>query len=564
MILYQKINDMMKKIKILSLSVIISAIGYISLGFANNYFEVSKNLDIFGSLYKELNTYYVDETEPGELMKTGIDAMLASLDPFTNYIPESQIEDYRFMTTGQYGGIGALIHSEEGKVIISEPYKDFPAYKAGLKAGDILLEIDGKKLENKTTSDVSNILKGQPNTSIVIKLKRPGVKEELTKTLTREIIKIEDVPYSGVLEGNVGYIKLISFTQTSSKEFTEALKKLRNQKVSAYIIDLRGNGGGLLNEAVNIVNTMIPKGKLVVETKGKLQAWNASYRALNNPIDTITPIVVLVNGSSASASEIVAGALQDYDRGVIVGHQTYGKGLVQMTRPLSYNAQLKVTVAKYYIPSGRCIQKIDYSHRNEDGEAEVMPDSLIKSYQTLGSNRTVFDGKGIKPDVESEKNQLSHVSAALFRNYHIFHFANQYSLQHDSISEASMFELSDEEYIEFMDFMKERDFSYTTESEQKLNELKDLSKKEKSYDEIMDELQALETELKEGKENDLFKFKEEIKLLLENEIVSRYYYQEGRIKASLANDDAVIKARDILTSTNRYKNILSGSVLPKE
>lgn len=553
----------MKKIKKALLGLSIASLGFVGYGFADNYFEVSKNLDIFGSLFKELNTYYVDETEPGQLMKTAIDAMLASLDPYTNYIPESRIEDYKFMTTGQYGGIGALIHSEGDSVVISEPYEGFPAYNAGLIAGDIILSINGEKVQGHTTSDVSELLKGQPNTDISIKIKRPGTEEPMIKTVTRDIIKINDVPYYGVLENELGYIKLVSFTQTAGKEFTEAIKSLKEQKVKGYIVDLRGNGGGLLNEAVNIVNTMIPKGKLVVETKGKLEAWNSSYHALNSPIDTVTPVIVLVNGNSASASEIVAGSLQDYDRAVIVGHQTFGKGLVQMTRPLSYNAQLKVTVAKYYIPSGRCIQKIDYSHRNAEGEAEVIPDSLVKSFHTLVNEREVFDGNGIKPDVETEKNSLNLAAAALYRNYHIFHYTTQYFLDHDSIAPADKFSLSDEEYMDFVEFMKGRKFSYKTNSERILAELKETSKDEKFYSDIEDEIEDLQTQLELEKKNTLLKFKEDIKRLLENEIVSRYYYQDGRIISALAHDDAINTAKNIFES--RYGTILSGvDSIPKK
>lgn len=547
----------MKKVKKLLIGLSIVSIGFIGYGFADNYFEVSKNLDIFGSLFKELNTYYVDDVEPGQLMKTGIDAMLSSLDPYTNYIPESQIEDYKFMTTGQYGGIGALIHREGDSVVISEPYKGFPAYNADLKAGDVLLSINGKDVKGHSTSEVSELLKGQPKTEISIKIRRPGTEGYIVKTVVRDVIKINDVPYYGVLENNLGYIKLVSFTQTAGKEFTEALKALKSQNVSGYVIDLRGNGGGLLNEAVNIVNVLVPKGRLVVETKGKLEAWNTRYHALNNPVDTVTPVVVLVNGSSASASEIVAGTLQDYDRAVIVGHQTFGKGLVQMTRPLSYNAQMKVTVAKYYIPSGRCIQKIDYSHKNENGEAELVPDSLIKSFHTITSNREVFDGNGIKPDVETEKRTLGVVSAALYSQYHLFHYATKYRIEHDTIASAFDFKLTDNEYQDFVNYMKEQNFTYQTSSEKVLENLIETSKKEMFYTDIEKEIEELKAQLELEKSNALVKFKDEITPLLENEIVSRYYYQNGRILSSLAHDDALKTASAIFAE--RYGKILSGS-----
>ena len=374
----------MKKIKLFISAAAIGVAGFLSVGFADSYFELSKNLDIFATLYKEVNTYYVDETKPGELMKTGIDAMLKSLDPYTNFIPESQIEDFKFMTTGQYGGIGALIHKEGEHVVISEPYEGFPAYTAGLMAGDILLEVDGKKVEGKSTSDISEALKGQPNTSLKVVIRRPGTKENIEKELVRKEIKIDDVPYAGMLNEKVGYIRLTSFTQTAGQQFIGALTKLKEEdSAQAIIFDLRGNGGGLLNQSINIVNAFVPKGTMVVQTKGKISKWDATYATLNNPIDTEMPVVVLVDDRSASASEIVSGALQDLDRAVVIGDRTFGKGLVQQTRRLSYNAQLKVTVAKYYIPSGRCIQKLNYSDRDEDGDAIAVADSLIVPFKTL-------------------------------------------------------------------------------------------------------------------------------------------------------------------------------------
>ena len=549
----------MRKIKIAIVGLFLSATVWISYGFADNYFELSKNLDIFSTLLKELNTYYVDETEPGELMKTAIDGMLNSLDPYTNYIPESQIEDYRFMTTGQYGGIGALIHKDSDIVVISEPYESFPAYKAGLKAGDILLQVDDKKVDGKSTSDISDFLKGQPGTSLKITVKRPGSGEVLTKEVVRENIKIDDVPYSGMLTEDVGYIKLISFTQTASKEFTTAFKDLKSQGMKRLIFDLRGNGGGLLMEAVNIVNTVIPKGKKVVETRGKLKEWDATYLTRNEPIDTEIPVIILVNGSSASASEIVAGTLQDYDRAVILGKQTFGKGLVQQTRPLSYNAQLKVTVAKYYIPSGRCIQKIDYSHKDLSGKAHVVPDSLISSFKTLVAKRPVFDGKGIKPDIATEEEKISMISTALIRNYHIFNYATLYALEHDTIVAAKEFDLSEEEYQQFIKYLDEKKYDYSTESEQLLEELRKIAEEEKYFEGAEEEYLALEKELTPNKKNDLIKFKDEIKLILENEIISRYYYQDGRIAQSLNTDPEVLEAINILKEEKQYKSILAGS-----
>lgn len=550
----------MKKINYFFIGVALTISIGLSFGFADKYFEMSKNLDIFSSLVKELNTYYVDETEPGELMKTAIDGMLESLDPYTNYIPESKIEDYKFMTTGQYGGIGALIHKDSNYVLISEPYEGFPAQKAGLKAGDIILRVDGKDIEGKNTSEISEFLKGQPGTELTITIKRPGTIKEIEKTVTREKIKINDVPYYGMLNDEVGYIKLVSFTQTASTEFTEAFKDLKeNQGMKELVFDLRGNGGGLLMEAVNIVNTVIPKGKMVVETRGKLKEWDATYLTRNEPLDTEIPVVVLVDGGSASASEIVAGTLQDYDRGVIYGNQTFGKGLVQQTRPLSYNAQLKVTVAKYYIPSGRCIQKLDYSNKNARGQAQQVPDSLIHSFKTLINNRSVFDGKGIKPDIAAEEDNLSPLSVALLRNYHIFDFATEYALKHEEIASAKTFNLSEEEFEEFKVFLKGKKYEYSTESEKILEKLKKTAKTEKYFKGAEEAYNALEQKLSPDKHGDLDKFKDEITLLLENEIVSRYYYQDGRIAQSLNSDPEVQHAVSIIQDKTKYKDILAGT-----
>jgi len=554
---YQK-NLQMKKIKLGLLGLVLSGSVWLSYGFADNYFEISKNLDIFSTLMRELNTYYVDETKPGELMKTAIDGMLTSLDPYTNYIPESKIEDYKFMTTGQYGGIGALIHKDSNLVVISEPYENFPAYKAGLKAGDILVEIDNKIVEGKSTTEISEFLKGQPGTEVELKVKNPIDASLRNVTVVREKIKIDDVPYYGMLEDKIGYIKLISFTQTSSQSFIDALKALKKDSMKSLIFDLRGNGGGLLMEAVHIVNTVIPKGQIVVETKGKLKEWDATYRTVNEPIDTKMPVVILVDENSASASEIVAGTLQDYDRAVIMGRETFGKGLVQQTRPLSYNAQLKVTVAKYYIPSGRCIQKLDYSHRDNSGKAKEVPDSLIGVFKTLNNKRKVYDGKGIKPDVDIERSKMSKLALTLMRKHHIFDYATLYFSKQNSIETAGTFKFSDEDYQAFITFLADKDYEYQTKSEQLLTKLKKTAEKEKYFEGIQNEYEALEARIKHDKLSDLNKFKNEIKTLLESEIASRYYYQKGRIKQSLKNDTEIIEAKKLLQQMNLYKDILAG------
>ena len=385
-----KKHEEKKKLLFLTASLVVTSI--ISLGFADNYFEIAKNIDIFTTLYKELNTFYVDKTVPGDLMKTGIDEMLKSLDPYTTYIPESEIEDFRFQTTGEYGGIGAMITKIDDYVIISEPYEDFPAQKAGLIAGDKILEINGVSAKGKTTEEVSKVLKGQPNTSVTILIERPFLTDPFEVTFNREKVSVASVPYSAYLDSGVGYIRLRSFTRNCSKDVKNAILDLKKeQDLKGLILDLRGNPGGLLNESVNIVNFFVEKGEQVVSTKGKIKSWDKTYIANNNPLDTEVPLAVLINSTSASASEIVSGAIQDLDRGVVIGQRSYGKGLVQQTRKLSYNSQLKLTVAKYYIPSGRCIQALNYSHRNKDGSVGKVPDSLMTTFETK-NGREVKDG----------------------------------------------------------------------------------------------------------------------------------------------------------------------------
>lgn len=524
-------------------------------------FEISKNLEIFSELYKQLELNYVDEISPGELMKTGIDAMLESLDPFTNYIPESQIEDYRLLTTGQYGGIGSLIHKQGEYVIISDPYQGFPAEKAGLIPGDKILEVDGKSAIGKTTDEVSAVLKGEPGSKLELLIEREGVNEPFIVELKRENIKIENIPYYGMLDENVGYIKLSGFTQNAGKEVKRAFLELNQANdMKGVVLDLRGNGGGLLNEAVNIVNIFTPKGELVVTTRGKESSRNRSYSTTEKPEDTEIPVVVLVDQSSASASEIVSGALQDLDRGVIVGQKTYGKGLVQNVLPLSYKSQVKVTVAKYYIPSGRCIQAIDYSHKDEDGKAHSVPDSLISIFTTK-NGRKVFDAGGIMPDVEIEPAKLSPISIALLTNYIIFDYANKYARENDSIPPPDQFEVTDEIYSDFKNFVNNRkDFDYTTSSERMLTRLREAAKEEDYYEKINEEIRLLESKLMHNKNEDLLTHKDEIAEMLQIEIVSRFYFQRGRVIASLNTDPEVKKAIEIITDKVFYSSILDGTV----
>ncbi|MFL5754069.1 MAG: S41 family peptidase [Bacteroidia bacterium] len=548
----------MKKIKLLIIVIATSAASVLTFSFTEDYFEVSKNLDIFATLFRELNIYYVDETKPGELMKTGIDAMLESLDPYTNYIPESDIEDYRFMTTGQYGGIGASVREMGDKVIITEPYEGTPAQKAGLKAGDILLEVNGNKIEGKNSDDISKLLKGQPGTPVKLVLQRPGELKNIELNMVREEIKVKDVPYSGMLNGEIGYIKLTGFTKDAAKEVKEAFLKLKTENnCKSLVFDLRGNPGGLLHQAVDIVNLFVDKGQDVAITKGKIKEWEQTLKAVNNPVDVNTPIVVLVDRNSASAAEVVSGALQDLDRAVILGQRTYGKGLVQQTRQLTYNSQFKVTVAKYYIPSGRCIQALDYSHRTDDGSVEKVPDSLITAFKTK-NGRIVYDGAGILPDINTEPEAYSNISAALLNKNHIFEFATLYAIRHPKLEvSARDFKLSEREYEDFMTYLEGKDYTYSTRSEKDLEELKKSASEEKYFEDISKQYEALKSQMKENKKDDLIKFKDEIKELIEDEIVSRYYFQSGRLEASIKYDQEINEAIKLLSAQDKVKAILT-------
>ncbi|MBI9034923.1 MAG: S41 family peptidase [Bacteroidales bacterium] len=525
---------------------------------AQKAFEVSKNLEIFTTLYKEINTYYVDEIQPSDLMETGIESMLKTLDPYTVFIPESKIEDVRVMTTGKYGGIGALIQRREDYVIISEPYEDSPSDKAGLKAGDKILAIDGKSMKGLSSSDVSELLKGEAGTSFLMEVEHYGNGKADQITITRENIQIPDIPFYEVLENQVGYIKLTGFTQQAGVKFKKAFNELRAKaQLNGLIIDLRDNGGGLLNEAVDIVNLFVPKGELIVNTKGRLADRSKSYHTRLDPTDTELPIVVLVNSQSASASEILSGSVQDLDRGLIVGHRTYGKGLVQNVLPLSYNSQLKVTVAKYYIPSGRCIQAIDYSHKDENGHFGIIPDSLISEFTTK-NGRKVYDGGGVQPDVITELPEIGEVTINLFGKNMFFDFANEFYLKNEKIDPAANFEISDQVYDEFVEFLKKREFTYATLTERKLEELQKVAEDEKYKEKLESLLIELEKEISSCKTNDLEMYKDQIKEILKAEIVTRYYYQKGRVETMLKNDPEVAKAIELIGNKVQYKTLLTG------
>ncbi len=539
-------------------AIAIGAGGALTIAAGDSYFEISKNLEIFTDLYKELNIYYVDDTQPGKLMKTGIDAMLSSLDPYTQYIPESDMEDYRFQTTGQYGGIGALIKRKGDRVLVSEPYENYPAMKAGIWAGDEIVEVDGRKVGGMNTDEVSKLLKGQSGTSVKVVTRREGA--TTTHTLTREEIKIPDVPYKGIIDAaqQVGYIKLNSFTQTASTDVRSAMKELKEQGATRLVLDLRGNGGGLLREAVSIVNLFVPKNQLVVETRGRISEWDKTYKTLSEPVDAEIPLVVLVDGQSASASEIVSGALQDLDRAVIVGERTFGKGLVQQTKDLMYNSKLKVTVAKYYIPSGRCIQKLDYAHRDSTGKATEVEEKTIATFKTR-NGRPVTDGRGILPDVEVVEPELAKVVGGLYQEDVFFDFATAYRQKHPSIGTPEEFVISEALYKEFTDFVKDMRFDYDTESMEALNSLVEKAKKERYYDHAQDEIDALRRELAPDRTEDLVRFRADIEEVLRNEIVSRYHFQTGRAKAALKTDPYVRRAVEMF-ARNEAPALLSGTV----
>jgi len=520
-----------------------------------NNFEISKSLDIYTSLLRELNLSYVDEINPAELNEIAIKSMLEDLDPYTVFVPEAEIENFQLMTTGEYGGIGSLIQLIDGKVTITEPYEGFPAQKSGLIPGDAILEINGVDATGKNTSAISELLKGQPGSTIELKIKREGFDKPLSKTLIREKIKIDNIPYHTVFENGIGYLLLTGFTQKAASEMKEILLQMKeDHELKGFIVDLRSNGGGLLSEAVDICNLFVDKGELIVSMRGKTAEKTTVHRTRQAPVDKSLPIIVLVNEASASASEIVAGALQDLDRAVIIGQRTFGKGLVQNVVPLSYNTQMKVTVAKYYIPSGRCIQEVDYSHKTKTDTTKR--DSLVSTFKTR-NGRLVFDGKGIAPDVPLDAQTYSAVTANLYAGNYIFKFANQFARNHKSIAKTEDFEITEEIYANFLNYLEENNFSYITESERMIENMRRIADQEAYKDAIETQLHALEEQLTTYKKNDLQKHRGEIEELLKMEIVQRYYYQKGKIISALQDDPELQTAFDILLDQSRYQHILS-------
>ena len=548
-----------KKVKKVILYTLVVFIGIVTFwGFKEgDDFKIAKSLDIYYSLFRDVNIYYVDETDPESMVENSINAMLEKLDPYTVYIPEKDMDEFSFMITGQYGGIGALIRNNGEYPIVAKPYYDFPADKAGLKAGDKILEIDGKPTNEYQLNEVSERLKGVPQTKLKLLIERPYSNEKIEKELIREEIKISSVPYYGIVEDGVGYISITKFTPNVSREVKTALRELKTeQQITSLILDLRGNPGGLLGEAPKLCNLFINKGEEIVSTKGKVKKWNQTLKTEDFAFDTEIPIVVLVNRGSASASEIVAGALQDLDRAVILGQRTFGKGLVQRTIPLSYNSQVKVTTAKYYIPSGRCVQATDYSSRNEDGSVGHVPDSLISEFKTR-NGRKVYDGGGVIPDIKLEPEELSQMSVSLITQSVIFDYATKFAYENPTIPEVENFDITNEIYTDFIQFALQDSFKYETRSERELNELEKIVKREKYYDKAKDELNNLREKLINDKETDLLNFKAEVIQFLRDEIVSRYYYEKGQIKTNFKDDNQLHKAIEILKDQNQYKSILS-------
>jgi carboxyl-terminal processing protease len=523
----------------------------------DKYFEIAKNLDIFAAFYRELNTYYVDDLPPEKLMHKGIDAMLEETDPYTDFIPEENLDELKFMATGKYGGVGISVNTDSDRTVITDIYEGSPMDKAGVKPGDLILSLDGKSTQGMDQDEISHILKGNPGTELDMVIKKPVSGEESTKKIIREEINVMPVSFSGMTGNDIGYIRMTQFTENSGELVQQTFEDLKkaHPNMKGLILDLRGNPGGLLDEAVDVANIFVEKNKTIVSTRGKVKNWDREYKTEEQAVDPKIPLAVLTNRSSASASEIVAGSIQDLDRGVIVGQRSFGKGLVQTTRPLPYNAKLKVTTAKYYTPSGRCIQAIDYSHRSDDGEVSAVPDSMRKYFSTA-DGRKVRDGGGIEPDDAVAPTLLSQVAITLLRKQYIFDYATQYYYSHPKIASAGTFTLTDDEFADFLHYLDGRNYSYKTRSEEALDNFAATAKREKYYDAVAKEFDALQQKMKHDKKQDLLKNQTEIKHLLEEEIVNRYYMQRGRIEKSLASDNDVMEAVAVLHDSERYQKLL--------
>ncbi|MBA4848785.1 S41 family peptidase [Emticicia sp. BO119] len=548
----------MKRIRQFSIVIlIVLTIPFVAFKYDDRYFEIAKNLDIFATMFKELNAYYVDEINPNKAMRQSIESMLKQLDPYTNFYPEDDIEDYMTMATGKYNGIGATVSHQNNKHLVVMIYEGSPADKAGMKIGDEILKIDGVDVVARKGIDMSRLLKGQTGTTVKMQIKRYGQNSPMELTVGRDIVKTLNVPHSGMINDEVGYIQLNDFTATAAKEVKSAFSELKASGMKKLIFDLRGNPGGLLNMSVEICNVFLPKDQLIVETRGKVADWNKKFTSLENPMDTEIPIVVLVNSMSASAAEIVSGTLQDYDRAVIIGQRSFGKGLVQTTRDLTYNTKMKITTAKYYIPSGRCIQALDYSHRNADGSVGKVPDSLKTAFKTK-NGRTVYDGGGIDPDIKTEVPVMASVTANLLAKNVIFDYATKYYFEHANEKPQEKFSLTDAAYQDFANWLKTRNFTYSTSMEKSLDNLEASAKKENSFDAVQENLKSLRDKINQSKQQDLVKNKADIKEQLEAEILSRYYYQKAMKFVSFEHDKEVQEALKLFKDMPKYQSILKG------
>lgn len=547
------------KVSIRSAVITIGAAGFFSFAVSEDLFQVSKNLDIFASVFKELNINYVDDVNSSKLIKTGIDAMLNDLDPYTEYVQESDIEDYRMKyVSTQYGGIGASVVTRNNKVIITEPFEGFPAQKVDLRAGDEILEINGTPVKGKESEQVSQMLKGPKGTAVKLLILRTGNSKPFEKSMVREEIRQPNVSYYGMLGNNVGYIKLDKFLENSGQEVRDALLDLRKNNLNGLVLDLRYNGGGILQEAVKIVNLFVEKEILVVVQKGRNREKTINYKTTGSPIEPALPLVVLINSRSASASEIVAGSLQDLDRAVVIGQRSFGKGLVQQTFNLPYNSLVKVTVAKYYTPSGRCIQALDYTHRSSDGNVEKVADSLITEYKTKGG-RLVYNGSGIYPDIFVKPLKYSQITQVLANKNFIFDYANKYRNSRESIANPKEFKLSDAEYADFVNYLSDKDYNYFTRTEKLLNDLKAEAEKEQKMADIKSEYEGLKSKVSFSKKNDLQQFKEEIRRVLESEIITRYYFEKGRLESNFKYDNDIGKALTVIADKPMFASVLKGT-----
>ena len=530
----------------------------------NNNFKVAKSIEIFSGVLNQLNLNYVDTIHPVQLTQAAITDMLRGMDPYTVYVPEKEMSDFNLMLSGIYGGIGSMIQKQGDYVVITEPYEGFPAQKAGLKAGDKIIAINGKSAKKMSSLAVSKLLKGDPGSHFQLTVRHFGADRDTTFTLTRKQIKIPNVPYHGVVGGDIGYIRLTQFSPNAANDVRSAFVDLKdNYHIKGVILDLRNNGGGLLNEAVKIANIFVKKGQTIVTTKGKLASNNMVYKTPGPVIDRKIPLAILVNGNTASASEIVSGSMQDLDRGVIIGQQTFGTGLVQNTVALPYGGKIKITIAKYYIPSGRCIQAINYFHRGKNGRPVRVPDSLTHAFKTA-DGRVVRDGGGIKPDIVMKPTVFSQVSADLYAQNYIFDFANEFSLHHKSIAPATQFRISDSTFNQFKKFVLNKGFSYKTETGELIKRLQQSAKRENYFKTLKPVIDSLSKDLKEEKKQDLDKHKKQIDEMLRVEIATRYYYQKGKTASALINDNEVSKAVSVLNNKSLYESILAGTPEPQK